>query len=204
MEGCLIVFEGIDGSGKSRQARRIYNRLRRKKYSVHLYSEPTDGYYGRKIREFIQGKTERPDPEKEVELFIKDREDNIRRHIKPALLKNNIIILDRYYYSTIAYQAARGVDPGSIRLRNERIAPRPDLVILLEVTVEEGLRRIKDNRKYGYDRYEEKEYLERVTTFYKNMPDKEIVRVNAQRSIGAIDSDVNKIIDAFFMNHLNT
>ena len=201
MEGNLIVFEGIDGSGKSRQAHRIYNRLKKKKYSVLLFSEPTEGYYGKKIRQIINGKSERPGPKEEVALFIKDREENILRNIKPGLLINDFIILDRYYYSTIAYQGALGLSPAYIRARNEKIAPRPVLVILLEVEVKEGLNRIRDNRNSAYDTYEQKGYLTKVDTIYKSMTDKEIVRIDTNRSIEAIDSDIDEVIDSFLLNN---
>ena len=192
----LIAFEGIDGSGKSSQAKRVYNLLKKQNYFVSLFQEPTSGYYGKKIRLIINGKSSRPDPIDELELFLKDREDNLEKNIRPCIKKNNIVILDRYYYSTIAYQGARGIDIEYIRSKNEKIALIPNLVILLEVEIKEALKRIKLYRGNELDNYEQYNYLKKVDRIYRSLPDKAIVRVNSNEKIEIVNKKVDNIIEA--------
>ncbi|MDH5682568.1 MAG: dTMP kinase, partial [Spirochaetota bacterium] len=128
-KGKLIVFEGIDGVGKSTQCELLEERLREKNHIVHRLKEPSDGQYGSQIRKLAtEGK--RLSPEKEYELFILDRKENVEHNILPSLSRGEIIILDRYYYSTIAYQGALGLSEARVRQDNESFAPRPDLVII--------------------------------------------------------------------------
>ena len=81
-------------------------------------------------------------PEEELALFLKDRRENVARNIRPALRAGRIVVLDRYYFSTIAYQGAKGLDPERIRRLNERFAPKPDLVFILDLGAGDGLARI--------------------------------------------------------------
>jgi len=81
----------------------------------------------------IKEKAKHPDsltPQQELELFHKDRRENVEKNLKPALQRRKIIILDRYYFSTIAYQGAKGIDPNWIQTVNEEFAVRPDLVFI--------------------------------------------------------------------------
>ncbi|MBP1767772.1 MAG: thymidylate kinase, partial [Candidatus Aminicenantes bacterium] len=123
-KGLLIVFEGIDGSGKSTQARRLVRRLGALGYGVVSLREPTRGKWGRAIKR--RAKTEGSlTPEEELDLFVKDRWENVRKNIKPALAAKKIAVLDRYYFSTIAYQGGKGIDPARIRRLNESFAVKP-------------------------------------------------------------------------------
>jgi dTMP kinase len=81
--------------------------------------------------------------EEEVEAFIKDRKEHVEQTINPALREGKIVIVDRYYFSTAAYQGARGVNPDELIRKNEAFAPEPDLLVLLDIEPKAGLQRIK-------------------------------------------------------------
>ena len=118
MSGVLIAIEGIDGAGKTTLARNLKKWLESRGYRVEVIKEPGDSVWGQKIRESYDREL---DAREELELFLKDREENVRRKILPALKKGTIVIMDRYYYSTMTYQGARGIDVEEIRKRNERL-----------------------------------------------------------------------------------
>ena len=140
--GVLIAFEGIDGSGKTTQARRLAHRLRNAGITVVLTKEPTTGPHGARLR--ASASSGRLDPEAEVALFEADRREHVAQVIEPALVRGEVVIVDRYYFSTAAYQGARGLDPEAILVRNEAFAPEPDLLVLLEIPVAVGLARIRE------------------------------------------------------------
>jgi len=193
--GWLIVFEGIDGSGKTTQMRRVAEALRARGLGVVELFEPTRGRFGQQIRSLAQQKHHPISPEQEMELFIRDRMEDVEKNIRPALERGNIVLLDRYYYSTIAYQGARGLDPPMIQQRNEAFAPRPDLVLYFSLSVDEAMRRIKGDVAVTADlfeqageseptlragkisrsgkRFEKRDYLKRVKKIYDELAQRE-------------------------------
>lgn len=142
--GILIVFEGIDGAGKSTQVRRVGDALKAAGEDVVLSREPTDGPWGRKLRE--SQTTGRMCLDDELAAFLEDRREHVRNLIAPALARGAIVILDRYYFSTMAYQGVRGADIEQIRRDNEKFAPRPDVVLLVDFDPQTALRRIEQSR----------------------------------------------------------
>lgn len=139
--GFLIAIEGIDGAGKTTQAHFVQERLQTRKLPVTRTKEPTTGYWGQMLRD--SALTGRMSIDEEVETFIKDRREHIERTIRPALELGHVVIVDRYYFSTVAYQGARGVDPARLMARNEAFAPEPDLLVILDVDPKVGLQRIR-------------------------------------------------------------
>jgi len=139
-QGLFIVLEGIDGTGKSTQAQLLADWFRSRGREVVSGREPTDGPWGRQIR--ATAATGRLPPEEELELFLRDRRQHVQEVIAPALAAGKVVILDRYYFSTMAYQGCRGFDPGEIRRRNEAFAPPPDLLLILDLDVDTALSRI--------------------------------------------------------------
>ncbi len=123
--GRLIALEGIDGSGKSTHLKLAARALREKGFEVTELKEPTGGQWGERIRWLRQGDVT---GREEVELFLKDRQEDVQHNIKPALEAGKTVLIDRYYFSTMAYQGARGIDVEEIRKLNEEFAPVPDLV----------------------------------------------------------------------------
>jgi len=178
-KGLLIVLEGIDGSGKTTQARLLAGALRRAGLEALSFREPTRGRWGREIKE----KARRPDsltPEEELALFLKDREEDVARNILPSLRRKKAVVLDRYYYSTIAYQGAKGISRARIRRLNERFAPGPDLVFILDVDPGRGLGRIKGRPKKE-PLFERKEYLARVRRIFRSFRGRKFIHLDGTR-----------------------
>lgn len=187
-KGFLIAIEGIDGSGKSTIAKELVKFLSSLGYDAVLLKEPSDSIYGQKIKEA----EERLPPEEELRLFLLDREVDVKERILPALEKGKIVVMDRYYYSNVAYQSARGIDAKKILELNERIAPKPDLVIILDVSPETALKRISHRSKLTV--FENREYLEKVRENFLKIVDKKIIIINAERPIEEVKKEVFKIV----------
>jgi len=186
----FIVFEGIDGSGKSTQARLLARRLEVEGIAVVLTAEPSDGPTGRLIRSL---KT-RPDPKEEERLFTEDRRDHVNRVILPALRQGRTVICDRYIHSSAAYQGARGLDSREIIARNLRFAPLPDVVFLLEIPVEMAVTRIRSARADGFTAFEAVEDLRAVDAVYRTMDDPVIIRLDGHRDPEEIHRQVMSIL----------
>jgi dTMP kinase len=178
-KGLLIVLEGIDGTGKSTQAASLVGRLRRRGFPVTSSAEPTRGRYGREIRRAAR-RAGSLTPAEELDLFLRDRGEHVDRIIRPALSRGRIVVLDRYYFSTIAYQGAKGLDPEMIRRANERFAPRPDLVFLLDLPARKGLGRIEGRGSRDL-LFERAGYLARVRRLFLSFRGPRFVHMDAGR-----------------------
>jgi dTMP kinase len=137
--GLLVAFEGIDGAGKTTQAARLQALLTANGVDVLSTKEPTGGPWGRKIRQ--SATTGRLPPAQELEAFLEDRKEHVRDELLPALAAGQLVIVDRYYPSTVAYQGARGMDPLEL-LRQNAFAPTPDVCVVLDVEPRLGLSRV--------------------------------------------------------------
>jgi dTMP kinase len=191
-KGVLIVFEGIDGSGKSTQAEILLKRLREKGVDAVYFREPSKGKWGRRIKK----KALYPDSltaEQELDLFLKDRRENVAKNLKPALKKKRVVILDRYYYSTIAYQGAKGIDEKLIRRLNEEFAVEPDLVFILDIDPNKGLERI-ENRKKKDRLFEREDYLAKVSDIFRSFKGEKFVHLDALRSKKEISQEIDEIV----------
>lgn len=187
--GVLIAFEGVDGTGKSTQARLLAEALKADGRSVILTREPTDGPFGLKIRKlFISRETVSRD--EELELFLADRREHVAEVIAPALAQGDIVITDRYYLSTVAYQGAAGLDPVEILSRNQEFAPYPDLVVLLVLPIAKGLERIQVQRGESLNAFEQQASLERVAQIFDCMSGELIRRVDAARSPALVHQEI--------------
>ena len=160
--GLLIAIEGIDGAGKTTQARVLASWLRRNGVKARYTSEPTSGEIGALIRKHLGRR--RYSEEVVALLFAADRLEHVRTVIEPSLSKGITVVADRYLHSSIAYQTASTGRREWVRAVNS-LAPAPDLSILIDLPVEEALRRIK-RRRYLY---EHREFLERVREEYLNL-----------------------------------
>jgi dTMP kinase len=169
----LIAFEGIDGVGKSTQALMLKSALEAREIPVILTAEPSDGPIGSKIRNLRT----RPSPFEEEKLFREDRKDHVLKVVLPALNRGVNVIIDRYVYSSAAYQGAGGLNPEHIIAANFEFAPRPDLVLLLELDVSEAVERINARRRSA-DIFENKTYLEQVAKIYRAIRDPAIRRIS--------------------------
>ncbi len=172
--GRFIVFEGIDGTGKSLQAKMLAKRIEDHGTSVLLTSEPSDGPVGHMLRTLVA----RPDAEEEARLFAEDRAYHLEKIILPALRESRVVICDRYVYSSVAYQGARGVDRRTIFALNGSFAIAPDAILLMEVPLNTALERINRGRVQGPSLFEYRENLERVSAIYSSLEDPLIRRID--------------------------
>jgi len=137
--GVLIAVEGIDGAGKSTLVQRLAKALKEKGLAVRQSKEPTNGPWGMQLR--ASASSGRLPAHLEVELLLRDRRQHVDEVINPALARGEIVILDRYFPSMIAYQGAGGW-PVDDLLRRNAFAPRPDVWLLLDLPVTGGHARI--------------------------------------------------------------
>lgn len=172
--GLFIVIEGIDGTGKSTQARHLAEWLVAQGREVVLSREPTDGPWGAQLR--ASAATGRLSPEDELRYFLNDRRQHVAETISPALAAGKVVILDRYYFSTMAYQGARGFDPAEIRRLNEQFAPVPDLLLILDIDVNMALQRI-GSRGDSANAFEQRENLQRCREIFLSLKDEPFTRV---------------------------
>ncbi len=187
--GCLIALEGIDGTGKSTQIALLAAVLRQEGRCVVLTREPTEGVYGQQIRRLYQarGSVSR---QEELELFLADRREHVAQLIAPALALGKIVITDRYYFSTAAYQGAVGFDPETIIRQNEVFAPVPDLVILFELSPAQAVMRIERYRQDTLNHFEQEESLCQVAQVFKALDREYIKRVDGAQEIDVIHSQI--------------
>jgi len=162
--GRLIVVEGIDGAGKSTQVRRLAEALSAAGRKVVVSREPTDGPWGRKLR--ASAESERLSLEDEIHAFVEDRKQHVAEVIRPALARGATVLLDRYYYSSMAYQGARGGDIARIRRENEAIAPKPDLVLLVDFDPQIALTRIRESRGDVPNEFERLDQLQAIRKIF--------------------------------------
>jgi len=189
----LIVFEGIDGSGKTTISKMLFSYLKKKKYNTVWFREPSDSKWGKKIRDLAHSKDSIP-LEEELNYFIEDRKINVRINIKPALKNNKIVILDRYYFSTACYQGARGMDIENIIKINRKFAPEPDIIFIIDVNVKIALERIKKNRQSKAKLFEKKEFLEKVRKNYLNLNNKNIKIIDGNNELNTVFNDIKNLL----------
>lgn len=168
--GVLIVFEGIDGSGKTTQIEKIAHRLRKHTYPVTITHEPNhNSKWGQLIQKKVKKHREEVTPEKELDWYLKDREWDLHQNILPALDKKHIVLVDRYYLSNAAYQGALNIFSPEYVLQKNSFARKPDLWILLDVAVEIGQSRIRQRDKQNEDQLEQADYQEKVRQNYREL-----------------------------------
>ena len=138
----LIVLEGIDGAGTTTQARRLGAALEGRDVAVHLTREPSDGPVGTLLRAMLAGDHAPVDRHTLALLFAADRADHLQREVEPALARGEVVISDRWYHSSLAYQGS-AADRAWIRELN-RHARVPDLTILLDLDPAIAARRRAD------------------------------------------------------------
>jgi len=201
--GIFIVLEGIDGAGKSTQAKLLKLWLEERGYEVVLTKEPTDTPFGKLIRKLVlTGGREgiidgaKISHEAEALLFAADRAEHVDKLIKPALESGKVVISDRYFYSSLAYQWARGLDLEWLIDLN-RFAIRPDLVLLLDLPVKESMKRIRTRSiKTEFDKIVElqKKVRENYLKLAERFP--EIKIVNALEDVEGVHKQIVALVEA--------
>jgi len=205
----FIVFEGIDGSGKSTLIKALSKYYKSKGLPVIDIMEPTKGRYGKKIRELLTGLNS-TNAQEQLDLFLLDRADDVKSNILPSLNKNMMLFLDRYYYSNAAYQGASGISPESILAENKnRGFPQPDRVYLIDIDPTIALHRIKKRNKIynnalnrdcikNEEIFEKECFLKKVREIYLSIADKQFIIIDGSRPIEAIIKIIKRDIENNF------
>ena len=173
----FIVFEGIEGSGKSYLSKRLYKTLKKTKKSVLLTREPGGTKRAEKIRRvilndyFLKKNKEKFHKYTDTLLYLAARNEHIENRIKPALLKKKIVICDRFVDSTLAYQVyGKGVNKKFIDNIHKQILDRvkADITFVLKVNINKALQRLKKRKiKNRYDKFSKKFYNKAQKAFIR-------------------------------------
>jgi dTMP kinase len=181
----FIVIEGIDGSGKTTQAKALCRGLEGLGYKVTNEKEPTEGVIGRFIRQALQDKVKIDLISLQL-LFVADRNEHIKAIHRE--ISNGIVISDRYYYSTIAYGEALGVKRDYLETLNS-IFPKPDKTFVLEIEPSEAFKRI-DNGRSEKEIFERLETLEKIKRSYDKFKGDEIERINGDKDAEIVTAEL--------------
>jgi dTMP kinase len=197
--GFLFVLEGIDGSGKSSACVKLKLILESEGYDVVHLREPTnESIWGKEIR--ARSPRGELSPFEELELFIRDREWHVQNRILPALNSGKLVLLDRYFFATGAYQSeATGLLWQEILKRNreEIHAPEPDLVFILDVDAEVGLARATGRENRANLQFERLERLVKVRAAYLEIAEHDSGKfriIDAEKSLDAVVQEVHREI----------
>jgi dTMP kinase len=191
--GRLLAFEGLDGCGKTTQLAALARALREAGHAVVATREPTDGPDGRRIRAMARSGDAVP-PEQELRWFVADRRAHVAEVIGPALASGRLVLTDRYYLSTAAYQGARGLDPEAILRDSEAEFPLPDLAIVLEIDPAVALVRVGGRGEPLEAAFEEREFLERVAANYRALDRPYLARIDARGSEKGVHAAVVRCV----------
>ena len=194
----FIVFEGIDGSGKSTQIFLLAKYLASLDKHAHilLTREP---YKNREVRALLR-QNESPELKKETltELFIRDRKEHISGMILPALDKDIIVISDRYKYATISYQAAQGQDMHNL-VELQKYMPTPDFVFVIDTDVDTALKRMESDSR-SKQKFEKSSFFQdKVRKNYLRLkellPRENIIIIDGTKSVDEVFEQIKKNFD---------
>lgn len=193
VRGKLIVFEGIDGTGKTTVAAALAERLRAAGLAVVTTREPWTSVHGVALRKLLAAAERTTRGDEELALFHADRAEHVAQVVAPALARGDWVVQDRTYWSTAAYQGARGVPVAEILARSAAIAPKPDLTLLLQLAPERALARIEANRaaKSSFERLDDLRAVDRV---YRALAAGEstIAPIDVDRPLAAVIAEVER------------
>tara|TARA_B100000941_G_scaffold147208_1_gene104463 strand:- start:1615 stop:2214 length:600 start_codon:yes stop_codon:yes gene_type:complete len=195
----FITFEGIEGSGKSTQIQMLKEFFEKKSLKAFFTKEPGSSEIGKEIRSILLNKENKIYPQTEIFLIFADRVQHVQEIIKPNLNEGKIVVSDRYYDSSVAYQGQReGISKIEIYELIENLdLPTPDITFLLDLPANVGLKRAKN--RASLDRFESEEisFHEGVRQNYLDLQEQNlerIVKIDATQSPNEIFSNIIKRI----------
>ena len=199
----FVTFEGIEGSGKSYQSRKLYKNLKKKNISVILTREPGGTKSAEKIRRVIlddyfhHDSKEKFNKNTDTLLYLAARNEHIENKIKPAISKKKIVICDRFVDSTLAYQVyGKGVNKKLVNSVHKYILGniKPDLTFILKVKISKALQRLKNRKiKNRYDKFSKNFYIKVQNAFLK------IARKNQKRYFVLDNSKDSNVIEKIIL-----
>jgi dTMP kinase len=192
VRGVFICVEGLDGCGKTTQAKLLVRRLRRR-YDAVYTAEPSKGRIGTFIKRYCLHGAKRGSSIVEALLFAADRVEHVENEVLPALQKGRIVVSDRYVYSSLAYQGAAGLDVEWIQRLNEH-AIRPDLAIFIDVEPETVVQRLKPKKSV----MENLETQRKVREVYIEFVEKgELVEIDGNGSKKEVAENILSVVSSF-------
>ena len=202
-KGYFISFEGIDGSGKSTQIKKLARFLETLDFNVIITREPGGSVGGEEIRNLLlKGQVDRWSAETEILLFTAARRDHLERIILPAIDDGKIVLCDRFTDSTRMYQGMRGPNLRNlVDMLNEKVINRdPDLTIIIDIDPEISLKRAK-SRKTAEERFEDfgVELQMKMRTGFIELAKEfsnRIEVVNGQQSVDRLTQDICSLVKA--------
>ncbi len=202
--GIFIVFEGIDGAGKTCQMENIREYLLRRGIDVVMTREPGGTVIGEKIRELLLNPAhQNMDDRCELLLYGAARAQHLKEVIVPALKQGQAVLCDRFHLSTVAYQGyGRGISRSVLEAVNDiaTVGLSPDLTVILDVPAEVGFQRIRENREAPKDRLEQEKvvFFQKVREGYLKEAAKRkecCLVVNGNRPMEAVATDIEKALE---------
>lgn len=191
-KGVFICIEGLDGCGKTTQAKLLVKKLK-KHYDAVYTAEPSKGEIGRFIKKNCLHAERRGSVPVEALLFAADRVDHVQNEVSPALGKGRVVVSDRYVYSSYAYQGAAGLELEWIEKLNEH-AMRPDLAIFIDVKPETVVQRLKRKKSVMEDLETQKKVRE---VYLKYVEKDQLVRLDGNKPKRAVAKDLFRIVKDF-------
>jgi dTMP kinase len=194
-KGVFICIEGLDGCGKTTQAKLLAKKLR-KSHNALYTAEPSRGKIGTYIRKRCLYGEKRLSTVVEALLFAADRVEHVENEVLPALREGRLVISDRYVYSSLAYQGAAGLSIDWIEKVNEH-ALKPDLAVFLDVDPKTVMQRLKPKLSV----METMETQQRVRDVYLKFVAKgAIVRLDGNRAKAEVSKALSAMVLKFLEN----
>ena len=200
----LIIFEGIEGSGKSYQSKKLLRKIKKSKIPAILTREPGGTRSAEKIRDVILKDYFYPDSKEKFDkytdtlLYLAARNEHIKNKIIPAIAKKKIILCDRFVDSTLAYQVyGKKISKSLVDCVHKHILRniKPDLTFILKVNISKALERLKNRKKKNrYDKFPKKFYIKAQNAFIK------ISKTNKRRYVVLDTSKDTKITEKIILN----
>ncbi|MFA6269327.1 MAG: dTMP kinase [archaeon] len=207
MVGTFIAFDGGPGSGKGTMIRKTFEYVygKSKKYdNILVTDEPTNGPFGKKVRELFKQQKSPQDLAEEILItFVEDRKWHIENIIAPALEKNFVVIADRYKYGSIAYQTVQGSNlEKCVELNKPLLAP--DLALILDVEPTEAVRRMNSDqtdaeKRKQTDNFRQLDFVTNLRKYFLQVPkllsEENIQIIDANKPIGDVFAQIKPLLD---------